>query len=58
MEVRENKELTDEDSKVYTYKQEVRCECGKIVAYRNHNTIYLFCKKCRREIPITIEPEP
>ena len=59
LEVLENKEiLTGKDGKVYTYKREVRCDCGKIVAYRSKDTIYLYCKKCRREIPIKLEPEP
>ena len=50
--------LTNKDGNVYTYKKEIRCDCGKIVAYRDNDKIYLYCKKCRKQIPILLEPEP
>ena len=29
----------------------VRCDCGWIVAYEKNGRIYLYCKKCKRQIP-------
>ena len=39
-------------------KRPVKCECGKIIAYRLGNVLYLYCKQCKRQIPIKVEPEP
>lgn len=39
-------------------KHPVRCECGKLIAYRQGNTLLLYCKQCKRQIPVLLEPEP
>lgn len=41
----------------YNY-DEVKCDCGKVIAYKKGNTLYIYCKKCKRQIPVKIEPEP
>ena len=39
-------------------KEPMKCACGQIVAYKRGNVLYLYCKRCKRQIPIKIEPEP
>ena len=48
--------LTGKGADNYNKGSPVRCECGKIIAYRRDGKIYLYCKQCKRQIPI--EPEP
>ena len=39
-------------------KKPVKCECGKIIAYRQGDVLYLYCKRCNKttEVKLT-EPE-
>lgn len=34
---------------------EIKCECGKLLAKIRDGKLYLFCKKCKKEIPINIK---
>lgn len=49
-------ELTKDDNDRYTKGEPIRCDCGKIIAFKKDGKLWLYCKKCKREIPI--EPEP
>lgn len=42
----------------YNKGSPVRCDCGQIIAYKKDGKLMLYCKKCKRQIPYTIEPEP
>ena len=49
-------ELTEYTPQKYNKGDPVRCECGKIIAYKKDGKLMLYCKQCKRQIPI--EPEP
>ena len=34
----------------------INCTCGKMVARLRNGKIYVYCKTCKREIPLEIEP--
>lgn len=34
--------------------QEIKCKCGKLLAKYDNGIIYLYCKSCKKEIPIKI----
>ena len=34
----------------------VKCTCGKMVARIRNGKVYVFCKTCKREVPLDIEP--
>lgn len=36
----------------------VKCTCGQMVARIRNGRIYVYCKKCKREMPVDTEPEP
>ena len=37
----------------------ILCHCGKLLAYRRDGKLFVFCKKCKREIEVAdTEPEP
>lgn len=36
--------------------KEIHCECGKLIAkQREDGTIVLWCKSCRKEVPLEID---
>lgn len=35
-------------------KRRIKCECGKLIATERDRVIYVWCKECRKEVPITI----
>jgi hypothetical protein len=35
--------------------QAIKCDCGKVVAFEKDGVIYLWCKRCKKEIPLKIE---
>ena len=38
-------------------KQNIKCDCGKLVAIKIDGTVYVYCKSCKRQVPvITLEP--
>ena len=39
-------------------KVAVKCECGKRIADRDEQYIYIFCKKCKKIHKYKLEPEP
>lgn len=32
----------------------IRCDCGKLVARQRDGVLYVWCKECRKEVPIVI----
>lgn len=34
----------------------VKCTCGKMVARLRDGKVYVYCKTCKREVPLEIEP--
>lgn len=36
----------------------IRCNCGKIVAYNRNGRIEVYCKECKKQIPVVILPQP
>ena len=37
---------------------EIRCKCGKLIAKRHADgKIYVWCKGCKKEVPLEIHPE-
>jgi ribosomal protein L36 len=30
----------------------VKCSCGKLIAIERNGRLYVFCKKCRREVEL------
>lgn len=34
----------------------VKCSCGKMVAKIRNGKVYVYCKTCKREVPLEIEP--
>lgn len=48
--------MTDSKETKYNKGSPVKCECGQIIAYKKDGKLILYCKKCKRQIPI--EPEP
>lgn len=34
---------------------DIKCSCGKLVAKYRDGKLYLFCKKCKKEVPIDIK---
>jgi hypothetical protein len=34
----------------------VKCTCGKMVARIRNGKVYVYCKTCKREVPLVIEP--
>ena len=48
--------LTQDKDVGYNKGNPIRCECGKIIAYLKDGKIVLYCKQCKRQIPL--EPEP
>jgi len=48
------KHLENPSSLLYNYT-EVKCDCGKVVAYQKGDTLYLYCKKCKKQIPVKIK---
>ena len=34
----------------------VQCACGKMVARIRNGKVYVYCKTCKREVPLEIEP--
>lgn len=33
---------------------DLKCECGKLVGRYENDTLYLYCKKCKKEIEIKL----
>jgi hypothetical protein len=33
----------------------VKCTCGKMVARLRNGKIYVYCKTCKREVPLTVD---
>ena len=33
----------------------IKCACGKVLARYENGVIYLWCKKCKREIPLRLD---
>lgn len=33
-------------------EESIRCHCGKLVAKRIEGKIYVYCKQCKKQIPI------
>ena len=46
--------LTDSKTMGYNKGNPVRCGCGQLIAYEKDDKIYLYCKKCKRQIPIKL----
>lgn len=39
-------------------KKEIHCNCGKLLAkIDNDGIIYVWCKSCKKEVPIKLEVE-
>lgn len=36
--------------------KDIRCACGKLVAIEKNGVIYVYCKGCKRQVPIYREP--
>ena len=34
----------------------VNCTCGKMVARIRGGKVYVYCKTCKREVPLSLEP--
>lgn len=34
----------------------VKCSCGKMVARMRNGKIYVYCKTCKREVQLKLEP--
>ena len=39
-----------------TKEKAVRCTCGKLVAKMRDGKIFVYCKGCKREIELQLEP--
>ena len=50
--------MTNKQNTKYNKGSAIKCECGQIIAYRKNGRLMLYCKKCKRQIPFSIEPEP
>lgn len=50
--------MTKNKENAYNKGEPVRCECGYLIAYKKDDKIMLYCKKCKRQIPFRLEPEP
>ncbi len=52
--------MTGNMKKGYNKGSPIKCDCGKIIAYVKNGKLFLYCKNCKRQIPIMIriEPEP
>ena len=35
--------------------ENINCNCGKLIAKLRNGKLYLYCKSCKKEIPIEIE---
>lgn len=53
-----NKELTNNRINKYNKGSPVHCDCGQVIAYMKNGKLMLYCKKCKRQIPFVIAPEP
>lgn len=58
MKMQRKKDLTKQAVNDYNKIIEIHCDCGQIIAKKDDEYIYLYCKKCKRQIPIKIAPEP
>ena len=39
-------------------QKEIHCECGKLLAkIHDDGTIWVWCKTCKKEVPLAIERE-
>lgn len=37
--------------------EDIRCKCGKLIARkRDDGKIYVWCKECRKEVELEVEP--
>lgn len=34
---------------------EIKCDCGKLLARYTNEKLYLFCKRCKKEVEIDIK---
>lgn len=34
----------------------VKCTCGKMIARLRNGKVYVYCKTCKREVQLEIEP--
>ena len=41
----------------YNEREPVKCDCGQIVAYKKDGQLILYCKKCKRQIPIIFKSQ-
>lgn len=56
--VTNSKPLTKLNKNSYNKGDPIKCDCGQIIAYRKNGKLVLYCKKCKRQVPFVIEPEP
>ena len=50
--------LTKNNNMKYNKGKPVKCTCGQLIAYKKDGKLMLYCKKCKRQIPFVVEPEP
>ena len=36
----------------------IRCDCGKLIAVKRDGQIFIMCKKCKKQIPLSRLTEP
>lgn len=37
---------------------DIKCDCGKLIARAKDGKVYVWCKHCKKEVPIKLEVEP
>lgn len=49
---KDNPPLTNTRNVGYNEKESSRCNCGRVIAFRKDNKIYVKCKDCKRWIAV------
>lgn len=44
--------MTNDEKISYNKEKPIKCECGKVLAYKKDGKIYIKCKRCNRIIAI------
>lgn len=44
--------MTSDNKTKYNKGSPIRCECGKVVAFRKEGQIYIKCKGCKRIVAV------
>lgn len=47
-----NQSLTDNENIKYNKGDPIRCDCGKVIAFKKDGNIIIKCKHCKRQIAV------